>query len=353
MIYLEIDFCTNNIEGSKVVANKKKSLKRIRFNYFVPYLVDITDNNANVRWNMKEFFDFILNHKHSHDDLNTAVPLGDEIADLEWNTVHFDVKNDLYYCQLSKNRSKDIPSKKKLNHNKVPLELEDDEYIGEFNLIVYDVRYSLLMVQSNFFLLTVKQISTTLSILRQRIKDAMNKSEKDNPKGITLGPLIDPSEISKVKKHKIYRKITIKGSDYNFAAADDYKDLPLNKAIKHLGKIGGVNFNIELSMSRTARNKSLNANQVREIIDEVLNIRENDTVDVEMSIASKANEEDPVDVVNLIEPRLTSEIVIAVENRTTIGSEYIYNNFCEQSYLNAKDNMREKASRVSGLTQES
>lgn len=331
--------------------SKKNSSKRIRFNYFVPSLVDITDNNANIRWNMKEFFEFILNHEHN--DLNTAVPLGDEIADLEWNTAKFDEKNDLYYCQLSKNRSKDIPSKKKLNHNKVPLELEDDEYIGEFNLIVYDARYNLLIVQSNFFGLTVKQISTTLSILRQRIKDAMGKSEKDNPKGIILEPLIDPSEISKIKKHKIYRRIIVKGSDYNFAAADDYKESPLNKAINYLRKIGGVNFNIELSMSRSAKNRSLNADQVRKIIDEVLNIRKNDTADVAMSIASKANEEDPVDVVNLIEPRLTSEIVIKVENRSTIGSEYIYTNFCEQNYLGDKNNMREKASRVSGLTQES
>lgn len=333
------------------LVSKKNSSKRIRFNYFVPSLVDITDNNANIRWDMKEFFEFILNHNHN--DLNTAVPLGDEIADLEWNTADIDEKNELYYCQLSKNRSKDIPSKKKLNHDKVPLELEDDEYIGEFNLIVYDARYNLLIVQSNFFGLTVKQISTTLSILRQRIKDAMGKSEKDNPKGIILEPLIDPSEISKIKKHKIYRRIIVKGSDYNFAAADDYKESPLNKAINYLRKIGGVNFNIELSMSRSAKNRSLNADQVRKIIDEVLNIRKNDTADVAMSIASKANEEDPVDVVNLIEPRLTSEIVIKVENRATIGSEYIYTNFCEQNYLDDKNNMREKASRVSGLTQES
>lgn len=109
--------------------------KKIRFNYFVPKLVNVEETD-NIRWNMKDFVEFILNNKHSK--LNTAVPLGDEIADLEWDTAKFDVATDknLYYFQLSKNRSKDIPSKKKLNHEKIPLELEDDEYIGEFNLIV-------------------------------------------------------------------------------------------------------------------------------------------------------------------------------------------------------------------------
>ena len=72
------------------MVRQKNSWKKIRFNYFVPSLIDISDNNANIRWDMKEFFEFILGHKHS--DLNTAVPLGDEIADLEWNTVHFDEK---------------------------------------------------------------------------------------------------------------------------------------------------------------------------------------------------------------------------------------------------------------------
>ena len=65
--------------------SKKNSSKRIRFNYFVPSLVDITDNNANIRWNMKEFFEFILNHEHN--DLNTAVPLGDEIAEMGQSVI--------------------------------------------------------------------------------------------------------------------------------------------------------------------------------------------------------------------------------------------------------------------------
>ncbi|MCM0724325.1 hypothetical protein NB814_00970 [Latilactobacillus curvatus] len=335
----------------------KKASKKVRFNYFIPHLIDAQNPMDDIKWNMKDFMDYILNHKKNHEELNTAVPLGDEISDLEWNTAFYDDKPDhnIYYFQLSKNRSKDIPSKKKLNQEKKPIELDDDEYIGEFNLVVFDAKYNIVAIQSNFFGLTTKQIEATLSILRQRVKDVMQESEKDNPKGVVLEPIIDPSEISNVKKHKIYRKITVKGSDYNFAAADNYKDNPLNKAITELKKIGGVNFNIELSMSRTSKEKSLDSGSVRAIIDEVLELKDNDDSDVSMHIASKKEENDSIELVDLIEPRLTSTIEMNIENRTTMKSEAIYANFCDQNYLsvNGSTNMRSRASRISGTVEES
>ncbi len=343
--------------SKKQFDGNSKAKKKLRFNYFVPHLLDAQNPDDDVRWDMKDFSEFILGHKHT--ELNTAVPLGDEIADLEWDTMRYDDKEDhnLYYFQLSKNRSKDIPSKKKLNHDKRAIELEDDEYIGEFNLLVYDAKYNILCVQSNYYGLSTHQIETTLSILRQRIKDTQGKSENDNPKGVVLEPLIDTSQIDNVKKHSIYRRIVVKGSDYNFAASDTYKNNPLNKAISNLQAIGGVNFSIELSMAREKKSKSLKKENVREIINEVLELRKNSDSDVSMNIASKKQEEDSIDFVNLLEPRLTSTIVMNVENRTTIASESIYTNFCEQTYLSersdGKNNMRDKAKKLSGIMAES
>lgn len=338
-------------------VKRNKAKKKIRFNYFVPHLIDAQNPNNDIRWEMKDFSEFILGHKHT--ELNTAVPLGDEIADLEWDTMRYDGKedHDIYYFQLSKNRSKDIPSKKKLNHGKRAIELEEDEYIGEFNLLVYDAKYNILCVQSNYYGLSTHQIETTLSILRQRIKDTEGESEDGNPKGVVLEPLIDTSQIDNVKKHNIYRRIVVKGSDYNFAASDTYKDSNLNKAIRNLQKIGGVSFSIELSMAREKKSKSLKKEDVREIINEVLEMKEKSDSDVSMNIASKKKEEDSIDFINLLEPRLTSTIVMYVTNRTTIGSESIYNKFCEDSYLrkrsDGKDNMRDKAKKLSGILSES
>ncbi|KRL01354.1 hypothetical protein FC81_GL001499 [Liquorilactobacillus capillatus DSM 19910] len=75
---------------------------------------------------------------------------------------------------------------------------------------------------------------------------------------------------SKIKKHKIYRRIFVKGSGFSFAAVDDFKDNPINKAIAQLKRINGTSFNIELSMVRESKEKSLDQKQIRKLIDEIL-----------------------------------------------------------------------------------
>lgn len=330
---------------------KNKMRKKVRFNYFVPYLVNSEDENENFRWTMKEFVEFFLNHKHK--DMNTAVPLGDEIADMEWNTAKYDDKNDIYYFQLSKNRSKNIPSKKKLNHDKVPLELDEDEYISEFILLVYDARYNILIVQSNYYSLSTSQVQIALSILRQRVKDFNKESERDNPRGVYLKPLIDSAMIKKVKKNTIYRRIAIKGADFNMAASDEFKNNSVNKAITALKEMNGVSFNIELSMSREKKGKSLDKETVRELMDEVTEANSAGT-NVSMSVTSRAQENAALETINLIEPRLTSAIEVVAPDRSTIAAESLYTNFCEQNYLvEGSRSYRDRASRISGSETES
>lgn len=107
-------------------------------------------------------------------------------------------------------------------------------------------------------------------------------------------------------------------------------------------------------MSRSAKDKSLHAESVREIIDEVLSLKTNDNLDVSMNISSKQQEDDSIDVINLLEPRLTSTVTMNIQNRSTISSEALYTNFCEQTYLtHTGENMRTKASKVSGLLAQS
>ncbi|WP_338757146.1 DUF6731 family protein [Levilactobacillus brevis] len=330
---------------------KKKMRKKVRFNYFVPYLVNSEDENENFRWTMKEFVEFFLNHKH--EDMNTAVPLGDEIADMEWNTAKYDDKNDIYYFQLSKNRSKNIPSKKKLNHDKVSLELDEDEYISEFVLLVYDARYNILIVQSNYYSLSTSQVQIALSILRQRVKDFNKESEHDNPRGVYLKPLIDSAMIKKVKKNTIYRRIAVKGADFNMAASDEFKNNSVNKAITALKEMNGVSFNIELSMSREKKGKSLDKETVRELMDEVTEADSAGT-NVSMSVTSRAQENAALETINLIEPRLTSAIEVVAPDRSTIAAESLYTSFCEQNYLvEGSRSYRDRASRISGSETES
>ncbi|MFI8544092.1 DUF6731 family protein [Enterococcus casseliflavus] len=306
----------------------------IRFNYFKPRLANEAEEYD--LWNMKPFIEYILSNKNS---FTAAVVLGDEISDLEWNSCGYDDKNELYYIQLSKLRSKNIPSRKRINKDKVSIDLEKDEFLGEFNLLIFDPKYNILITQGNFYGLTSKQIALSLSNLRLKYKESIGQSEGDSPSVVHLEPLIDKDAISDVKQNKIYRKITIKGADYHELANEDLTSDMLSTSIKALDEVNGVNFEISVTMAREARNKSLDQSEVRKIIDDVLILKEKD-LDVSMNIATKKDENNAIEYIDLLTPRLTSSIVVEVENRSTIGAEYIFESFKDQNYYNEEVHMQ-------------
>lgn len=316
--------------------------QKVRFNYFEPML--LTENDEARLWNMTNFLEYILSNNRS---FNAAVVLGDEISDLEWNSCSYDEENNLYYIQLSKLRSKNIPSRKKVNHDKIPLELSEDEYLGEFNLLIYDPTLNILITQGNFFGLTTKQITLSLSGMRLKWKETIGETDgEDIPYVVHLAPIIDNTAIERVRDHEIYRKIVIKGADYQEIAGEHLTSEVLSRAIDAVNEIHGVNFEISVTMGRTSRNESLESEEIRRMIDDVVNLRNNNEKDVSMHITSRRDEENSIEYIDLFSPRLTSSIVLEVENRATIGAEYIFAEFKNQNYYNREQNMQNRVMRV-------
>ena len=65
-----------------------------------------------------------------------------------------------------------------------------------------------------------------------------------------------------------------------------------------------------------------------------------------MHIATRKDIESSIEYIDLLTPRLTSEIILDVKNRSTIGAEYIYNGFKEQNYFNSSQYMQRKLIRL-------
>lgn len=315
--------------------------QKIRFNYFEPMLA--TEDNRLALWDMKDFLEFILSNKRA---FNAAVVLGDEVSDLEWNSCGFDERNNLYYIQLSKLRSKNIPSRKKINHDKESLQLSDDEFLGEFNLLIYDPTMNILITQGNFYGLTTKQIALSLSGIRLKWQDTQGLSDGDTPYIVHLAPIIDNLAIDRVKSNKIYRKISIKGADYQEIAGTHLTSDVLSRSIDAIDEINGVNFEIIITMAQTPKNESLESDEVRKIIDDVLYLKNREEKDISMNITSRRDEENAIEYIDLFSPRLTSSIVLDVKNRATIGADYIFNGFKEQNYYNEKNAMQNKIGRT-------
>ncbi|MGM0168035.1 hypothetical protein IGI39_003047 [Enterococcus sp. AZ135] len=315
--------------------------QKIRFNYFQPQLV--IEGNELVSWDMKKFLDTILNNKRAFD---ASIFLGDEVSDLEWNSCDYDYANNLYYIQLSKLRSKNIPSRKRINQDKEDINLADDEYLGEFNLLIYDPRTKVLITQGNFYGLNIKQIASTLSGLRMKVNDLNEEPDGDLPYIVNLAPVIDSNAIDKVMNNEIYRKITIKGADFNEIADEDLNSDVLSRSVEALSKVHGMNFEITLSMAKAGKNESLDSEEIRRMIKDVLTLTNDKDLDVGMHVASRRDMESSMDYIDLLTPKLSSEIVLEVQNRSTIGADYIFNGFKEQNYFAEGNAMQNKLIRL-------
>lgn len=314
--------------------------QKIRFNYFEPQLVT---ENGNLRlWDMQEFLETILGNRRA---FNASAFLGDEVSDLEWNSCGYDEINNLYYIQLSKLRSKNIPSRKRINQDKEDINLADDEYLGEFNLLIYDPAVNVLITQSNFYGLTAKQIALSLSGLRLRTNEILGRTDGEAPYAVNLGPIIDNDAINRVLHNEIYRKVNIKGADFNEIAQANLNSTVLSRTIDALGEVHGVNFEVTLSMAKTGKNESLESEEVRLMIEDVLRLKNND-LDVAMHVSSRRDVESSIESIDLLSPRLSSEIVLDVRNRSTIGYEYIFNGFKEQNYFNEVLSIQRKLIRL-------
>lgn len=247
--------------------------KYIRFNYFEVNLVPAEDAirrdlnededipfQANV-WDMSDFLDYLMVNRR---EISTTVDIGTEYSEVEKDSYHYDERRDLYSFQLSKLRETNIPSKKKFGEIKEDILLDQDEYIGEFNSIVFDNTYKALIMQSNLYGLSVAQTEHVLTQLRFKYLDRMGRTE-EVPLVVKLNPIIDNSKVQKVIESDYFKKIRLKGSDFMMDAALDDDSL-LTDAKKLLHQSSGLNIDITISLGRTERTSSLNQEYVQSAI---------------------------------------------------------------------------------------
>ncbi|ARF69513.1 hypothetical protein B7C51_19345 [Paenibacillus larvae subsp. pulvifaciens] len=306
--------------------------KYVRFNYFevllVPAAIHVRaeleedfEINAAATWRMERFLDYLA---ANHDKFNTNVNVGNEFSEVEKDSIFYDERRGLHHFQLSKLRETNIPSKKRFGEIKEDILLNQDEYIGEFNSIIYDNKYGALIMQSNFYGLTVKQTEQVLTELRFRYLDEIGENE-DDPLIVKLAPIIDKSKIDRVMKADYYKKIRIKGSDVMLDANLGENNL-LCEARDMLYEISGVNIDISISLGRAEKTASLNDQVVRDALRQFSNV-EDETRRPQVEITALYNEEAETETINLVEPRMTDRIIVDVEPRQTVGHEYLYQQF--------------------------
>jgi hypothetical protein len=319
--------------------------KYVRFNYFEVQLIpaeaevheqlgDDYEFHAADTWNMTRFLDYLMVNR---EDFETTVNIGGEYSEVEKDSYVYDERRELYHFQLSKLRETNIPSKKRFGEIKEEILLNQDEYIGEFNSLIYDCHYRAVALQSNFYGLTVKQTEQVLTDLRFRYLDAIGQTE-EHPFIVRLAPIIDRSKVERVANADYYKKIRIKGSDVMLDANLGDENL-LTEAREMLHEAAGVNIDLTISLGRSERTASLSNESITRVVNQFREIEGDRKPQIELT--ALYNEESEIEVVNLIEPRMTDRIPIDVEPRQTVGHEYLL-----QQFLETYDNKRPDVRRV-------
>lgn len=322
--------------------------KKIKFNYFEPNLVD---GNGKVvgRWDPESLLNFLASDKNGM--INKSVDLGDyEKSDFEVDTISYSKVDHIYSFQLSKNRSINIPAIKKLGEQRKNISLNDDQYIGEFNTVIYDQSNGCIITQSNFFGLTTRQVENVLNVLRINYLLFLEEDIKDITV-ISLDPLIDNQAIEKVENSDYIRTIEIKGADFSRDANLDIENDEINRINELVGEVSGYKFKLEISVQPYDKKDSLEKDRISELIkwvtenSEHVN-EESGSYNVEMSVKTKYDDLSRVETIDLLEPRLTSQITIEVPQRNNISHKEIYRSFLSQNYLNDEWDFRARVNRI-------
>jgi hypothetical protein len=210
---------------------------------------------------------------------------------------------DMYFTRL---RDFNLPSRAKEDQPAEPIDLDDDEYIGENVSAIYDEDYHILMVQRNRY-----------SLGPAAIEEYINAFRDDPNEEINFRPIHLPDPKGKVRSAQFHRKLRIKFADINKASIEG-RGKSLSKWLSMFKEYDSVNAELIISVGRH-RNASLGGN-LRDFMEELQNNK--DVVSkAEMSI--KRSELTEIEVVDLFEEHVHDIGYFTVPPRTVLNHEAV------------------------------
>lgn len=209
----------------------------------------------------------------------------EEQARLE--NAYWDDELGFSFLHFARLRERNIPSKASTNSIVEPIELENDEYIGEEVSALYDEDNHVLMLQRNRFSLGPEGIEEYLNLLWD------NKDET-----IYLRPIAPPNTFEIVKDVKEYRKINIRFADlntYNYGKISSVFRSPIKKIINAFDDYKGINAQVTITMGNV-HNESLDEETIK---DTLIDIESNSEYFSKAEIAKKDDEDSKVELIDL------------------------------------------------------
>jgi len=284
----------------------------VRFDYFLVACRDVNSdpNDIDGRFDLNEWLSIVLNQSPE----NVTQDYYEEKAKLE-TYRHNNVEN-YWFLSFSRLRTTNIPKIGSADKAPREIDLDDDEFIAEDANAIYDERHNILMLQRNVHSLGSQGITKYINMIW----------DNREGKAIHLRP-IKPRDafVRAKKKGLVYRKFTVRFADCNTKGEHLFRGSKrLKQIVDAFSDFEGVNIEVSVSMGHSK--EGLNNDTVAETI---YDLEKNPGLASSAGIKIKDGKE-PVEILDLLDDKISDSIPIFYETRRTLSSEYVENLMYEQ-----------------------
>ncbi len=243
--------------------------------------------------------------------------------------IGYDNAIDLWFLNFVRLRVTNIPLKGKISELAEPIELEDDEFIGEDVTALYDPKLNIIMLQRNIH-----------SLGPTGIEKYINLAWANENEDIYLRPIILINPIEKLKNAKYYRKMVVRFADLPTKEMNMKTNSPLNKIIEAFGQYEAVNAEIIITVGR-AKGNSLYKETVHDSINEIFLNRDLVT---KAELTKRDTEDSNVEIIDLFEHKVHDYLTFVLEERQSLDCDYVYIKMAER-YLDRRSEIFELINR--------
>ncbi len=230
-----------------------------------------------------------------------------------------DKANKIWKIRFIKLRDTNIPSIVKKEEEAKPIELDDDEYIGEDLLMIYDKENQVAMIQCNRFAMS-----------KGKLEKYLNKVWGDKGERIVLLHISKKVADAELKK-KNFRSLVVRFANIH---AIEETHRPFSKIVNSYSDIGGKAGTITFSLGRGRQSKTgLNQEQIPIMLDDIYS-----NLDIVADAVLKVKDDDDnsaIDVVDLFDNSMNEYIEFKLEKRTALEFSYA-TNLMVKKYLERK-----------------
>lgn len=211
-------------------------------------------------------------------------------------------ENQVWKLRFIKLRDTNIPSIVKKEEGAKPIELEDDEYIGEDLLMLYDPEIQVAMIQCNRFAMS-----------KGKLEKFLNKIWGDSDYRIILIHINKSINYAQLKKRN-FRRLELRLANIH-AIEDTHR--PLSNIINSYNAVGSRAGTVSFSLGKGRQPKEgLSPLQIPIMLDDIY-----ENMDIVDDAILKVRDDDNsnVDIVDLFDNCLHEYIDFKLEKRTTLA----------------------------------